>query len=200
MTPEPFDFGREYVLEDDFVRLQPLTLADYDHLLPFALQEPEIWTHTLVAADSPEKLKTYIAQALKYRAREAAYPFIVFDKRQDRYAGSTRFYHMDLKNRSTLLGYTWYGKAHQGTGLNRHCKFLLLDFAFGTMQMERVEFNADVQNERSIAAMKKIGCTVEGVLRSHKLLPDGRRRDSIVLSILREEWLSGVREQLRLRC
>ncbi|MDX2135505.1 MAG: GNAT family protein [Saprospiraceae bacterium] len=200
MTPEPFDFGREYVLEDDFARLQPLTVADYDHLLPFALQEPEIWTHTLVAADSPEKLKTYIAQALKYRVRETAYPFIVFDKRQDRYAGSTRFYHIDLKNGTTHLGYTWYGKAHQGTGLNRHCKFLMLDFAFQTMRMERVEFNADVQNERSIAAMKKIGCTVEGVLRSHKLLPDGRRRDSIVLSILREEWLSGVREQLRLRC
>ena len=57
------------------------------------------------------------------------------------------------------LGYTWYGKEFQGTGLNKHCKYLLLEFAFEKMQVERVEFRADANNEKSIAAMKSIGCT-----------------------------------------
>lgn len=95
------------------------------------------------------------------------------------------------------LGYTWYGKDFQGTGLNKQCKFLLLEFAFEKLGMERVEFRADNNNARSIAAMKSIGCTVEGVLRSH--MPDsfGGRRDSIVLSILKKEWENGVRDKLK---
>ncbi|MNH34817.1 hypothetical protein D3C79_954410 [compost metagenome] len=95
------------------------------------------------------------------------------------------------------MGYTWYGKDLQGTGLNKQCKLLLLEFAFDKLGVERVEFRADNNNTRSIAAMKSIGCTVEGVLRSH--MPDsfGGRRDSIGLSILRNEWENGVKENLK---
>ncbi|MFY8004207.1 MAG: GNAT family N-acetyltransferase, partial [Chitinophagaceae bacterium] len=84
-------------------------------------------------------------------------------------------------------------KKFQGTGINVHCKYLLLQFAFEKMQMERVEFRADANNSRSIAAMKKIGCKVEGVLRSHMPTLQTKRRDSIVLSILRKEWYSEVK-------
>ncbi len=94
------------------------------------------------------------------------------------------------------LGYTWYGGAYQGTGLNKHCKYLLLQFIFETMQAERLEFRADNNNARSIAAMKSIGCTVEGVLRSNVVRPDGGRRDSIVLSILKDEWFNGGKQNL----
>jgi RimJ/RimL family protein N-acetyltransferase len=98
------------------------------------------------------------------------------------------------------LGYTWYGKDFQGTGLNKHCKYLLLQFAFETLGMERVEFRADKNNSRSIAAMKSIGCVVEGVLRSQ--MPKyntTERRDSIVLSILKGEWFDHVKEELGAR-
>ncbi len=89
-------------------------------------------------------------------------------------------------------------KPFKGTGLNKHCKFLLLSFAFDVMGIERVEFRADNNNARSIAAMKRIGCTVEGVLRNHLPLPQpqGGRRDSIILSILKKEWDNGLKEQL----
>jgi RimJ/RimL family protein N-acetyltransferase len=95
------------------------------------------------------------------------------------------------------LGYTWYGEKFRGTKLNKHCKFLLLQFAFEELGMERVEFRADARNQRSIAAMKSLGCMVEGVLRSNMPLEDGGRRDSIVLSILKSEWQNGVKEGLR---
>ena len=135
--------------------------------------------------------------AAEARATGREYPFIVFDKLQNCYAGSTRFYDIQLSNQCLQLGYTWFGRQFQGTGLNKHCKFLLLEFAFDRMGIERVELRADSQNEKSIAAMKSIGCKVEGILRSTGLRQDGIRRDSIVLSILRDEWEGSVKENLR---
>jgi RimJ/RimL family protein N-acetyltransferase len=98
------------------------------------------------------------------------------------------------KNLTVGLYLVW--KKFHGTGLNKHCKYLLLQFAFEQIGMERVEFRADNTNERSIAAMKSIGCVVEGVLRSSTIKADGKRRDSIVLSILKEEWENGVKDRL----
>jgi RimJ/RimL family protein N-acetyltransferase len=193
-----FDFAQEYILEDEAALLRPLQESDVAHLLPFSVNEPEIWTYSLLSAAGEDNLRTYIDTALlAKRKSKTAYPFIVFDKKQQVYAGSTRFYHTKLDNRTTNLGYTWYGKQFQGTGLNKHCKFLLLQFAFEHMDMLRVEFRADNNNARSIAAMKSIGCTVEGVLRNNETIPGGGRRDSIVLSILREEWFGGAMEALK---
>lgn len=192
----PFNFLENYIIEDDRVLLRPLQLDDFEHLISFAINEPEIWTYSQVPASGEQGLKDYIDTALEGRSQQKEYPFIVFDKQTQRYAGSTRFYDIQLANKTTQLGYTWYGGAFQRTGLNRHCKFLLLDFAFTTMGMERVEFRADNDNARSITAMKAIGCTVEGVLRSNGVKASGGRRDSIVLSILQSEWNQDIRSML----
>jgi RimJ/RimL family protein N-acetyltransferase len=191
-----FDPQKEYILENDVVLLRPLTMDDAAHLLPISNAEPEIWSFSLVTAAGEENLRRYIQLAIDARAAKTEYPFIVFDKRSRQYAGSTRFYDIQLNNLSLQLGYTWYSKASQGTGLNASCKYLLLQFAFEQAQMERVEFRADNNNARSIAAMKGIGCTVEGILRKNVFRPDGSRRDSIVLSILKEEWQDRVKEHL----
>lgn len=189
---EQLDFERDYILENEIALLRPLQRADEKNLLQFALEEPEIWIYSLVEVAGETGMKSYIDSALKARADKKEYPFIVFDKRTGQYAGCTRFYDIQLINRTLQLGYTWYGKNFQGTGLNKHCKFLLLQFAFEEMGIERVEFRADFSNKKSVAAMQSIGCTVEGVLRSHLIKPDGTRRDSIVLSILKEEWIGGL--------
>ena len=161
------DPTKEYVLEDDRVLLRPLKLGDYENLLPFALNEPDLWKYSLITAAGEEGLANYLDIALEARTAGKEYPFIVFDKQTNEFAGSTRFYDINPAFKTVQLGYTWYGKKFQRTGLNRHCKFLLLCFAFEDLGMERVEFRADNNNERSIAAMKSIGCKVEGVLRSH---------------------------------
>ena len=191
-----FHFNEEYILENDTVLLRPLKTADHALLLPIALNEPEIWKYSLVQAGGDEQLKKYIQLAMEARAGEKEYPFIVYDKRTKQYVGSTRFYDIQLNQSTLQLGYTWYSKATQGSGLNAHCKFLLLSFAFEKMGMERVEFRADNNNARSIAAMKGIGCTVEGILRKNVIKADGTRRDSIVLSILKEEWEKDVKGNL----
>ncbi len=191
-----FNFSEAYTLNDNRVLLRPLCADDFDNLLPFAVQEPEIWQYSLVSAAGAEGLKRYIQEAISARERQQEYPFIVYDKQREQYAGSTRFYDIQLYHKTIQIGYTWYGKQFQGTGLNRHCKYLLLSFAFEKLGMERVEFRADVRNARSVAAMKKIGCTVEGVLRNHLGLPNGERRNSIVLSILRNEWFEQIKNSL----
>jgi RimJ/RimL family protein N-acetyltransferase len=191
-----FDFKKEYVLENDRALIRPLLEEDINYLLPFSENEPELWRYSLVPVTDKESLISYISIALHEKEEKTAYPFIIYDKKKKAYAGSTRFYDIQLEHKTTLLGYTWYGKAFQGTGLNKKCKLLLLEFAFEEMGLERVEFRADNLNIRSIAALKSIGCKEEGVLRSNCISPDGRR-DSIVLSILKDEWLGNVKENLK---
>jgi RimJ/RimL family protein N-acetyltransferase len=189
-------FEDKPVLEDERVLLRAIHEDDFGHLLPFSLNEPEIWKYGLVTAAGEENLRIYIENAVKQLQEEKEYPFIVFDKRANRYAGSTRFYDIQQLYLTTQLGYTWYGKDFQRTGLNRHCKLLLLTYVFEKWGLERCELRADATNSRSVAAMKAIGCTEEGILRNHMPLAYGGRRDSIVLSILKNEWFGGVKDLL----
>jgi RimJ/RimL family protein N-acetyltransferase len=194
-----FNFKEKYLLENERVLLRPLEHTDFENLVHFSLHEPELWQYSLVPASNDGELKNYMKIALEKRNAKTEYPFIVFDKKTNSFAGSTRFYDIQLLNKTLQLGYTWYGKEYQGTGLNKNCKYLLLEFAFEKMNMERVEFRADFANKKSIAAMKSIGCIEEGVLRKNFVKPNGERRDSIVLSILKNEWINNVKESLSKR-
>jgi RimJ/RimL family protein N-acetyltransferase len=185
-----FDLTADFILENERVLLRPLVQEDAVFLSAYVKEEPTLWKYALTPITTEQEFDQYIRTAVESRGLKTGYPFIVFDKLQNKYVGSTRFYDIQLNNRSTQFGYTWYSESTWGKGLNEHCKFLLLEFAFETIGFERVEFRADNRNKRSIAAMKKIGCTVEGVLRNHLPTSDGTRRDSIVLSMLKEEWPS----------
>jgi RimJ/RimL family protein N-acetyltransferase len=183
-----FNASEDLILEDERVLMRPLLLSDLAYLSVYVRQEPALWKYALTPIITEQEFEQYLATAVETRELKTAYPFIVFDKLQNKYVGSTRLYDIQLNYRSTQLGYTWYSESTWGTGLNEHCKLLLLQFAFEIIGFERVEFRADNRNKRSIAAMQKIGCTVEGILRNHLPTSDGTRRDSIVLSMLKEEW------------
>ncbi len=191
-----FNFSEKYILENEHVLLRPLEMSDVSNLLSISFSEPDIFRFSLVQPIGEESLRKYIQSTLEARGKKQEYPFIVYDKKKQKYAGSTRFYDIQLPWRTLQLGYTWYGKEFQGTGLNKNCKYLLLEFAFEKLDLLRVEFRADNNNARSIAAMKSIGCTVEGVLRQNVPTADGGRRDSIVLSILQDEWFKSVKQSL----
>ncbi len=193
------NFQFDYFIENDEVLLRPLVAGDVDKLMCFALQEPELWKYSLVSAAGEQGMKGYISSALEGRRLKKDYPFIVYNKRSATYAGCTRFYDIQSSLKTLQLGYTWYGKAFHGTGLNKNCKYLLLGLAFDELEFERVQFMADNDNARSIAAMQSIGCTVEGVLRSHMPKRPAGRRDSIVLSIIKEEWEKTIKHQLALK-
>jgi RimJ/RimL family protein N-acetyltransferase len=192
---ENLNFDQNYILENDRVKLVPLTLKHFELLSTFALREPELWKYSISPGAGLVNLQSYIQKAIDDRANGESYAFIVFDKQSQKYAGSTRFYDHQKTHKTIQLGYTWYGADFQGTGLNKNCKYLLLEFAFEHLDLERVEFRADNKNERSIAAMKSIGCQIEGVLRNNYATSNGRR-DSIILSILKRDWLNGLKISL----
>jgi len=190
------NLSADHILENENVLLRPLLVSDFEILLEFSEKEQDLWKFSLVTAAGKENMKQYLKTALDGRSQKKEYPFIIYDKRKNSYAGSTRFYDILPDYKTLQLGFTWYGKQFQGTGLNKNCKYLLLEFAFEKWQVERVEFRADNDNARSIAAMKSIGCKIDGVLRSNMPKRDGGRRDTIILSILNHEWKNEVKEML----
>src|SRR5579871_2370520 len=140
-------FDHNIILEDERVLLRPLQSSDAEYIIPFINAEPDIWKYSLIMPTDEASMKEYIETAVQSRNDKTAYPFIVFDKKTNSYAGCTRFYEIQQSYKTTLLGYTWYGKDFQRTGLNRHCKMLLFTFAFEEWGMERVELRADIRNE-----------------------------------------------------
>lgn len=190
------NFKSNIILENDRVQLRPLGISDFDQLRHFSKEEPTLWQYSLISAAGEDQMMRYLEFAMSQKQKEDSYPFIVFDKRTKKYAGSTRFYDYRKAHNTVQLGYTWYGSEFWGTGLNQNCKYLMLSYAFDTLGIHRVEFRADNNNKRSIAAMKKLGCTLEGILRSNCAAGNGARRDSIVLSILKEEWDSTIKKAL----
>jgi N-acetyltransferase len=190
-------FPKNLILENERVLLRPLQREDSGHLLSFSEQEPEIWTYSATSPTGKTGMPGYIEHAISQMTLQKEYPFIVFDKQKGLYAGSTRFYDIQTGYETTQLGYTWYGKKFQRTGLNRNCKLLMLTYAFEEWVVERVEFRADANNQRSITAMKNIGCIAEGILRNNMPTEAGGRRDSIVLSILKNEWYDSVKRNLQ---
>ncbi len=194
-----FDFNENYILENKFVTLQPLENSHFEYLLEYSENEPEIWEFNSGGANGKENLEKYISNATKNRENEKEYPFVVFDKISGKFVGSTRFYGIFLDMKTIEIGYTWYGKKYQGSGINKNCKYLMLKFAFEKMEMERVGFGANSKNERSINAMKSIGCVVEGILRNCSTNAIGERIDGIRLSILKSEWNENVKINLEKR-
>jgi len=189
-------FDQDIILENEYVLLRPLQAKDIELLSHFAQNEPSIWKYSLMQVQNENDLVKYIEQAVEARSQKKEYPFIVFDKKKQQFAGSTRFYDIQLQFQTLQLGYTWYGVEFQGTHINPNCKLLLLEYAFETLNMERVEFRADNRNARSIKAMKNLGCIEEGILRNHLPTIDGGRRDSIILSILKKEWEPTIKQSL----
>ncbi len=191
-----FNLKETYILENEIVRLEPLSMNHFDDLVDFSINEPELWSFNANGPDSPENLKKYIEKALNQKENLVEYPFLVFDKTKNKVAGSTRFYNINLEAKHLEIGFTWYGKDFQGTALNKNCKYLLLEFAFEKMKMERVGFRANNLNKKSIAAMKSIGCIEEGILRNFSTDAFGNRIDAIVLSIINNEWFESVKNKL----
>lgn len=191
------DWSKEYILENKFVRISPLNTEHIPLLYNLSL-DPGIWTYFLKKGQGGKKYHTYMNNALTQKAAQKEYPFVIFDKTKKQYAGMTRFYAYSHQLQTIKLGHTWYGKNFRGTGINKHCKYLLFEFAFEQLGVERIGFGAYASNTISLAAMKSIGCTPEGVLRNLFPALDGNgRTDCALFSILKAEWLSDKKIKLK---
>jgi RimJ/RimL family protein N-acetyltransferase len=175
------------ILENSKVLLRPLGRDDFVGLKKIAYNE-EIWKYYTFKISNDNDLKDWIDKTINENKNGIRMQFVIIDKTADKTAGSTSYMNISAEDKRLEIGTTWLGSEFHGTGLNRQCKFLLLDYAFENLGMLRVEFKTDFLNQKSRKALVKIGAFEEGVLRSHMQLHDGRRRDSIYYSILNNEW------------
>jgi RimJ/RimL family protein N-acetyltransferase len=174
-------------LEGRYVRLEPLSLAHHAALCEAGLDEA-IWRYMPQTLRTPEDMRAFIEEALEAQAAGATLPFATVDKASGRAIGSTRFFNIDRTHRRLEIGWTWLGLAWQRTAANTEAKYLMLAHAFETLGCIRVEFKTDSLNERSRAALLRIGAKEEGTFRDHMIMPDGRLRHSVYYSIIAAEW------------
>jgi N-acetyltransferase len=180
-------FNQQLILEDELVRIEPLEERHYDLLLPTAL-EKELWLFTSVTIQSPEDFRRYFDTALQEKQQKKAYPFAYYNKQTQQYVGSTRYGNIDFSNKRLEIGWTWIHPNMQGTGFNKHCKFLLLSYGFERLQLNRIELKTSHLNLKSQKAMLKIGAVREGVFRNHIVNENGSIRHSHFFSFIKEEW------------
>jgi len=180
-------FPDSLVLETHRVQLRLMQVDDYESLQSLT-QSAELWKYFTKNLADPNELMQWIQDAVQERVQLKRVPFVVIDKDEQKICGSTSFGNISFYDQRIEIGWTWLGEGFRGTGVNRQAKFSLFSYAFEVLKMERVEIKTDNLNERSKAALRKIGAFEEGILRSHMLMHDKRRRDSVYFSILKDEW------------
>jgi RimJ/RimL family protein N-acetyltransferase len=183
-----FNFKDCIILEDDRVKIVPLELSHFDLLLDIVLNDKGLLKYSPSPIDSEMDLENYISTAIQTRRNSERYPFIIYDKTNRGYAGSSSYGNISNKDSRLEIGWTWIGRKFQGTGLNRTVKFLMLQYAFEELRFSRVEFKIDSRNTQSRRAVEKIGGIFEGELRSHTVMTNGFTRNTVYYSILENEW------------
>ncbi|MBS1627744.1 MAG: GNAT family N-acetyltransferase [Bacteroidetes bacterium] len=183
-----FEFDEDIILENDVLLLKPILIDDIENLFAIATADQTLLQFSPKQVYTKELLTEYIETAIKLRANHSRYSFTIFNKHENCYMGSTSFLNIFNTDDRLEIGATWIGKQFQGTGLNRQCKFLMLQYAFDAVNAYRVEFKTDERNLQSRKAIEKIGAKFEGVLRKHTIMYDGYRRNTFCYSILKPEW------------
>jgi len=169
------------------VELQPLQREHTAALLD-AAADGELWNLKVTNVPGPDTVDTYIATALAGRDAGSVIPFTILRKSTGQVVGSTRFWRVDRVNRKLEIGHTWLAQSTQKTAINTEAKLLLLTYAFEVLDCVRVQFTTDELNEKSRAAILRLGAVQEGIVRHERIMPDGRKRNSVRFSIIDSEW------------
>jgi RimJ/RimL family protein N-acetyltransferase len=152
---------------------------------------PKIWTYMAPPAlpiNDVGDMARFAKEAIAQRRLKAEWPFVIIFRATDQIVGSTRYIDIATKHKGVEIGWTWLTPSVWRTSVNTECKYLLLRHAFETAGAIRVQLKTDSRNLQSQAAIERIGAVKEGILRRHRIMPDGHLRDSVYYSIIAEEW------------
>ena len=169
------------------VELQPLQPQHASALLD-AAADGELWNLKVTNVPGPATVDQYIDTALRGRDAGTVIPFIIVRRDSGQVVGSTRFWKVDRVNRKLEIGHTWLAQSTQKSSINTEAKLLLLTYAFEVLDCVRVQFTTDELNEKSRAAILRLGAVQEGIVRHERIMPDGRKRNSVRFSIIDSEW------------
>ncbi|WLD57121.1 GNAT family N-acetyltransferase [Salinispirillum sp. LH 10-3-1] len=183
------------VLIGQLVELRPLSRDHTTDLQRVILnsQLADLW---YTSVPRPEEVADYIDRALADRDKGIAMPYIVRLRSSGAAVGCTRYCNADASAPNLEIGYTWYSPKVQRTGVNTECKYLMLEHAFESLDCIAVYFRTHFMNRRSRAAIERLGAKQDGIIRNHQRLPDGSYRDTVVYSIIDNEW-PAVRNRLQ---
>lgn len=179
------------------IRLEPLSESHLEGLQS-ASQDGELWELWFTTVPHPNDTKAYIEKALSQKQAGTALPFAIVDIASNKVIGSTRICNAQNEHRRVEIGYTWYAKSFQKTSANTECKLMLLTHVFDALKCIAVEFRTNWHNTASRNAIARLGAKQDAVLRNHQILADGTIRDTVVFSILDNEWPS-VRKSLEFK-
>jgi len=187
----------ERILEGEYVRLEPLSSSHKEGLIE-AISDGKLWNLFVTLVPKPGDIDAFIDNAISAQKSGDGLAFATIDKKSGKVAGSTRFMKTDFINKRVEIGYTFLGKSHQKTRINTEAKLLMLTYLFESMSFNRVEIITDYLNSTSRNAILRLGAKEEGILRNHMLMPDGRIRDSVLYSIIKNEW-AGVKMNISVK-
>jgi RimJ/RimL family protein N-acetyltransferase len=180
---------RPLTLTGQLVRLEPLTPEHAADLFAALRVDPSIWRwRTVTPPETLDGMRRQIADALEAQARGDIVAFAQVELATGRAVGGTTYMSISRKDRGLEIGNTWLGKPWQRTGINTEAKYLLLRHAFEVLGAVRVQLKTDRRNVQSQAAIERLGAVREGILRKHILLADGFLRDTVLYSIIDDEW------------
>lgn len=181
-------------LQGRYIRLEPLSLSHRDGLRR-SVTDGELWKLFYTLVPNVDGIDNYIRTAMMQHEAHQGLAFATVDMSSNNVIGSTRFMKADIPNKRVEIGATFLAKTFQRSAVNTEAKLLMLTHAFEVLDMNRVEFITDYLNTTSRNAILRLGAKQEGILRNHMVMPDGRVRDSVLFSIIRNEW-PGVKQNL----
>lgn len=184
-------------LERNGIKLEPLSLS-HEAGLSEAAADGALWNLRVTSVPEPGKTRAYIEQALAQRAEGNRLAFVVLEVATNRVLGSTSYHDIVANVKRVEIGYTWYRKSEQRSHVNTTCKLLLTQHAFETLCCPVVGWRTDIFNFASQRAIEKLGARRDGVIRHHALRRDGTVRDTVMYSMLANEW-SVAKEKLETR-
>jgi RimJ/RimL family protein N-acetyltransferase len=179
--------NRDFKLENNVVILRLFGKEDISGFINI-FSDDEIWKYTVSKVQNEKEIIEYYKQSEADFNNGTKYTFSIFDKSSGRLAGTSSYGNISEYDRRLEIGWSYLGTEFWGSGINPNYKYLMLKYAFENLKMKRVEFKTDFLNGRARKALLKIGCREEGILRSHTLMHDGRRRDAVFYSILDSDW------------
>jgi RimJ/RimL family protein N-acetyltransferase len=184
-------FVAPVTLEGRHVLLSPMAWERAGALaeaLVAAAADGDMWESKVTTIPRPEKMAAYVDQALAELDAGVSMPFVTIDRASGRVVGSTRYMNIEAPHRRLEIGTTWIGKSFQRTAINTEAKYLMLKHAFETLHCIAVDLRTHEKNLQSRAAIERLGAKLDGILRHHRILPDGNLRNSATYSIIDAEW------------
>lgn len=178
---------KKVTLEGKTVNLVSMDSSQLDGLWE-AGQNQSIWEFTSAKVTNKGEMKKVVESAIAEKEKGTQIPFVVLDKKTGKIVGSSRFLDISELHNTLEIGWTWYSPEYWRTSVNTETKLLMLQHAFENRGVNRVQFCTDSRNIRSQTAIARLGAQREGVLRKHRIIADGYIRDTVVYSILKEEW------------